>query len=137
MSNMMGGGDGHMMLNGGQSEFVEVKEESVQGSVEGEPHLKKGPWTAAEDAILLAYVNKHGEGNWNTVQKNSGLARCGKSCRLRWANHLRPNLKKGAFTEEEEKLIAKLHSQWGNKWAQMASKVCSLKLIYFAHIELQ
>ena len=86
---------------------------------------------------LLDYVNRHGEGNWNAVQKNSGLARCGKSCRLRWANHLRPDLKKGAFTEEEEKQIVKFHALWGNKWAQMASKVCSLKLIYFAHIELQ
>ncbi|KAK9284244.1 hypothetical protein L1049_023413 [Liquidambar formosana] len=56
--------------------------------------LKKGPWTPAEDAILTEYVTKHGEGNWNAVQRNSGLSRCGKSCRLRWANHLRPNLKK-------------------------------------------
>nr|CAD1822006.1 unnamed protein product [Ananas comosus var. bracteatus] len=67
----------------------------------GAPVLKKGPWTSAEDAILIDYVKKHGEGNWNAVQKNSGLSRCGKSCRLRWANHLRPNLKRGAITQEE------------------------------------
>ncbi|KAK1439823.1 hypothetical protein QVD17_05645 [Tagetes erecta] len=82
--------------------------------------LKKGPWTAAEDAILMEYVKKHGEGNWNAVQRNSGLMRCGKSCRLRWANHLRPNLKKGAFTPEEERQIIELHSKFGNKWARMA-----------------
>lgn len=85
--------------------------------------LKKGPWTAAEDAILVEYVRKHGEGNWNAVQRNSGLARCGKSCRLRWANHLRPNLKKGAFTPEEERLILELHAKYGNKWARMAAQV--------------
>ncbi|PKA48696.1 Transcription factor GAMYB [Apostasia shenzhenica] len=83
--------------------------------------LKKGPWTLAEDAILVEYVKKHGEGNWNAVQKHSGLSRCGKSCRLRWANHLRPNLKKGAFTQEEEQLIAELHAKMGNKWARMAT----------------
>ncbi|KAJ6346830.1 hypothetical protein OIU76_003500 [Salix suchowensis] len=83
--------------------------------------LKKGPWTSAEDAILIEYVKKHGEGNWNSVQKHSGLLRCGKSCRLRWANHLRPNLKKGAFTQEEEQLIIELHAKMGNKWARMAA----------------
>ncbi|KAJ7982434.1 transcription factor GAMYB [Quillaja saponaria] len=83
--------------------------------------LKKGPWTSAEDAILVEYVKKHGEGNWNAVQKHSGLYRCGKSCRLRWANHLRPNLKKGAFTADEEQLIAELHAKMGNKWARMAA----------------
>ncbi|KAL1560795.1 MYB-related transcription factor [Salvia divinorum] len=85
--------------------------------------LKKGPWTTAEDLLLLEYVKKHGEGNWNAVQRNSGLMRCGKSCRLRWANHLRPHLKKGAFSPEEERLIVELHAKMGNKWARMASEL--------------
>ncbi|KAI4366161.1 hypothetical protein MLD38_022075 [Melastoma candidum] len=85
--------------------------------------LKKGPWTAAEDAVLMEYVKINGEGNWNAVQKNTGLARCGKSCRLRWTNHLRPNLKKGSFTPEEERQIIELHSQLGNKWARMAAQL--------------
>ncbi|KAH7576738.1 hypothetical protein JRO89_XS01G0139400 [Xanthoceras sorbifolium] len=87
--------------------------------------LKKGPWTAAEDAILMEYVKKHGEGNWNAVQKNSGLMRCGKSCRLRWANHLRPNLKKGSFSPDEERIIIELHAKLGNKWARMAAQASS------------
>ncbi|KAJ8568523.1 hypothetical protein K7X08_028056 [Anisodus acutangulus] len=85
--------------------------------------LKKGPWTAIEDAILMEYVKKHGEGNWNAVQRNARLMRCGKSCRLRWANHLRPNLKKGAFSPEEEKNIIELHAKLGNKWARMAAQL--------------
>ncbi|CAK7323996.1 unnamed protein product [Dovyalis caffra] len=89
----------------------------------GGGELKKGPWTAAEDAILLEYVNKHGEGNWNALQKRSVLARCGKSCRLRWTNHLRPNLKKGSFSAEEERTIVELHAQFGNKWARMAARL--------------
>ncbi|XP_028801532.1 transcription factor MYB97-like [Neltuma alba] len=96
-------------------------ENGGSGTVSEEVVLKKGPWTAAEDAVLVEYVTKHGEGNWNAVHKNTGLARCGKSCRLRWANHLRPNLKKGAFSPEEEKLVLELHAQFGNKWARMAA----------------
>lgn len=112
---------------------VELKEEPavtspdtsvvINETEEAQQPVKKGPWTAVEDAILIDYVKRYGEGNWNAVQKNVGLQRCGKSCRLRWANHLRPNLKKGSFTPEEESLIIKLHSQLGNKWARMAAHV--------------
>ncbi|KAI4388192.1 hypothetical protein MLD38_000545 [Melastoma candidum] len=89
----------------------------------GEVALKKGPWTAAEDKVLVEYVERYGEGNWNAVRKKMGMLRCGKSCRLRWTNHLRPNLKKGSFTPEEEQLILELHSQLGNKWARMAAQL--------------
>ncbi|KAF5744995.1 MYB family protein [Tripterygium wilfordii] len=105
-----------------ESSLVE-EEASMGGNPLGDVALKKGPWTSAEDAILVAYVNKHGEGNWNAVQKHSGLSRCGKSCRLRWANHLRPDLKKGAFTPDEERHIIELHAKIGNKWARMAAEL--------------
>uniref|UniRef100_A0A0D9VVV5 Transcription factor GAMYB n=1 Tax=Leersia perrieri TaxID=77586 RepID=A0A0D9VVV5_9ORYZ len=91
------------------------------GEEEEEVALKKGPWTTAEDAELVQHVRQHGEGNWNSVQRMTSLLRCGKSCRLRWTNHLRPNLKKGSFSPDEELLIAQLHAQLGNKWARMAS----------------
>ncbi|XVE52359.1 hypothetical protein DITRI_Ditri02bG0116600 [Diplodiscus trichospermus] len=109
------------MLSKDQSESLLVDDANSGGGAGGGVVLKKGPWTSAEDAILIDYVKKHGEGNWNAVQKHSGLFRCGKSCRLRWANHLRPNLKKGAFTQDEEQLIIELHSKMGNKWARMAA----------------
>ncbi|XP_022765675.1 transcription factor MYB33-like [Durio zibethinus] len=109
------------MLSKDQTELPLIGDGSCGGGAGGGVALKKGPWTSAEDAILIEYVKKHGEGNWNAVQKHSGLFRCGKSCRLRWANHLRPNLKKGAFTQEEEQLIIELHAKMGNKWARMAA----------------
>uniref|UniRef100_A0ACD5WAS7 Uncharacterized protein n=1 Tax=Avena sativa TaxID=4498 RepID=A0ACD5WAS7_AVESA len=96
-------------------------EEVVQREEATPVVLKKGPWTTAEDAVLVNHVRQHGEGNWNAVQRLTGLLRCGKSCRLRWTNHLRPNLKKGCFSPDEELLIAQLHAQLGNKWARMAS----------------
>ncbi|KAK7259675.1 hypothetical protein RIF29_25288 [Crotalaria pallida] len=91
------------------------------GEGAGEVLLKKGPWTSDEDAMLVEYIKKHGEGNWGEVQRHSGLYRCGKSCRLRWANNLRPNLKKGAFTAEEERLIVELHAKMGNRWAHIVT----------------
>ena len=91
-----------------------------------EKTFHKGPWTSAEDQLLIGYVDKHGEGNWNAVQKHSGLSRCGKSCRLRWVNHLRPSLKKGSFTDKEEQRVVELHASMGNKWARMAAQVCDL-----------
>nr|KAJ0216463.1 hypothetical protein LSAT_V11C300102350 [Lactuca sativa] len=60
-----------------------------------------------------------------TKKKHFGLSRCGKSCRLRWENHLRPDLKKGAFTPKEEHHIIELHAKMGNKWARMAIEVYS------------
>jgi len=86
-------------------------------------NLRKGPWTLEEDDILAAYVTKHGPGNWNIVQKNTGLLRCGKSCRLRWTNHLHPDLKRGKFTPEEQSKINELHARMGNKWAKIAKEV--------------
>ena len=46
----------------------------------------------------------------------TGLQRCGKSCRLRWTNYLRPDLKHGEFTDAEEQTIIKLHSVVGNRY---------------------
>lgn len=111
------------MVSKDQTDSSSIDEGSCGGVLGGVGVLKKGPWTSAEDAMLVEYVKEHGEGNWNAVQKHSGLLRCGKSCRLRWANHLRPNLKKGAFTPAEEHLIIELHAKLGNKWARMAALV--------------
>lgn len=82
--------------------------------------LKKGAWTPEEDQKLVSYVNCHGEGGWRTLPEKAGLKRCGKSCRLRWANYLRPDIKRGEFTEDEERSIISLHALHGNKWAAIA-----------------
>ncbi|RZC65498.1 hypothetical protein C5167_009189 [Papaver somniferum] len=85
--------------------------------------LKKGPWTPEEDQKLVDYVQKHGHGSWRTLPKNAGLQRCGKSCRLRWANYLRPDIKRGRFSFEEEETIIQLHSVLGNKWSTIAARL--------------
>ncbi|CAN6978759.1 hypothetical protein BRARA_I04218 [Brassica rapa] len=85
--------------------------------------LKKGPWTAEEDEILVEYIKKNSHGSWRTLPKNAGLLRCGKSCRLRWTNYLRPDIKRGPFTPEEEKLVVQLHAILGNRWAAIAAQL--------------
>ncbi|KAG4134744.1 hypothetical protein ERO13_D08G175900v2 [Gossypium hirsutum] len=84
-------------------------------------NLKKGPWTPEEDQKLVDCINKHGHGSWRALPKLAGLNRCGKSCRLRWTNYLRPDIKRGKFTEEEERVIINLHAVLGNKWSRIAA----------------
>ncbi|KAL0392684.1 UNVERIFIED_CONTAM: Transcription factor [Sesamum radiatum] len=85
--------------------------------------LKKGAWSEEEDNKLRAYILRYGHWNWRLLPKFAGLARCGKSCRLRWMNYLRPGIKRGKYTMEEEDLIAKLHDELGNKWSAIAAKL--------------
>ncbi|CAN0928188.1 Transcription repressor MYB6 [Linum grandiflorum] len=86
-------------------------------------HTNKGAWTKEEDQRLIDYIRSHGEGCWRSLPKSAGLLRCGKSCRLRWINYLRPDLKRGNFTESEDELIVKLHSLLGNKWSLIAGRL--------------
>ncbi|CAN0886091.1 Transcription factor MYB15, partial [Linum grandiflorum] len=85
--------------------------------------LKKGPWTSEEDHILINYIQLYGHGNWRALPKLAGLLRCGKSCRLRWTNYLRPDIKRGNFTREEEDTIIELHNMLGNRWSTIAAKL--------------
>ncbi|KAI3823062.1 hypothetical protein L1987_04488 [Smallanthus sonchifolius] len=85
-----------------------------------EEKWRKGPWTTEEDRLLIHHVNLHGEGRWNSVATLSGLKRNGKSCRLRWVNYLRPDLKRGRITPHEETIILDLHARWGNRWSTIA-----------------
>ncbi|KAJ6833218.1 transcription factor WER-like [Iris pallida] len=85
--------------------------------------LHRGPWTAKEDALLTDFIQSHGEGNWRSLPKRAGLLRCGKSCRLRWMNYLRPDIKRGNINQDEEDLIIRLHSLLGNRWSLIAGRL--------------
>ncbi|XP_010928123.1 transcription factor MYB80 [Elaeis guineensis] len=86
-------------------------------------NVKRGQWTPEEDNKLSSYIAQHGTRNWRLIPKNAGLQRCGKSCRLRWTNYLRPDLKHGEFSECEEQTIVKLHSVVGNRWSLIAAQL--------------
>ncbi|KAI6697426.1 hypothetical protein NL676_017545 [Syzygium grande] len=85
--------------------------------------MKKGTWTPEEDKKLKDYVSQYGFWNWRKLPKYAGLSRCGKSCRLRWMNYLRPDIKRGNYTKEEEDTIVRLQALLGNKWSAIASKL--------------
>ncbi|GAB4859086.1 hypothetical protein Ancab_010552 [Ancistrocladus abbreviatus] len=82
--------------------------------------LRRGPWTVEEDLALVNYIATHGDGRWNSLARCAGLKRTGKSCRLRWLNYLRPDVRRGNITLEEQLLILELHSRWGNRWSKIA-----------------
>ena len=78
--------------------------------------VKKGPWTAEEDKKLVTFILTNGHCCWRALPKLAGLRRCGKSCRLRWTNYLRPDLKRGLLNEAEEQLVIDLHARLGNRY---------------------
>ncbi|KAJ6288241.1 hypothetical protein OIU76_024269 [Salix suchowensis] len=89
-------------------------------------NVKKGPWSPEEDAILKTYIEQHGTGgNWIALPQKIGLKRCGKSCRLRWLNYLRPNIRHGGFSEEEDDIICSLYISIGSR--EQAARRASLK----------
>ncbi|XP_011082230.1 transcription factor MYB6 [Sesamum indicum] len=84
--------------------------------------VKRGSWSPEEDATLRTYLHNHGTGgNWIALPHKAGLQRCGKSCRLRWLNYLRPDIKHGAFTQDEENVICNLYRKIGSRWSVIAS----------------
>eukprot|EP01018_Ginkgo_biloba_P023588 Gb_28533 [translate_table: standard] len=85
--------------------------------------LKRGLWTEEEDMLLIKYIEANGVIRWSTLPKKAGLMRSGKSCRLRWMNYLRPEIKRGHISPDEEELIIRLHNLLGNRWALIAGRV--------------
>lgn len=87
-------------------------------------NVKRGPWSPDEDAKLKSYIQVHGTGgNWIALPQKIGLKRCGKSCRLRWLNYLRPNIKHGGFSDEEDDIIYTLYMAIGTRWSIIAAQL--------------
>ncbi|KAK8956068.1 Transcription factor RAX3 [Platanthera guangdongensis] len=87
-------------------------------------NVKKGPWSSEEDSKLKLFIDKFGTGgNWIALPHKAGLKRCGKSCRLRWLNYLRPNIKHGEFSEAEDTTICTLFASIGSRWSIIASQL--------------
>ncbi|KAF2300976.1 hypothetical protein GH714_018806 [Hevea brasiliensis] len=85
--------------------------------------VNKGAWTPEEDKKLAEIIAIHGARRWKTIAAKAGLNRCGKSCRLRWLNYLRPNIKRGNISDQEEDLILRLHKLLGNRWSLIAGRL--------------
>ncbi|KAL2324851.1 hypothetical protein Fmac_023909 [Flemingia macrophylla] len=94
-----------------------------KSSFENEDNVKQGAWSAEEDKMLINYIQLHGEGNWSELSKRAGLKRRGKSCRLRWLNYLKPDIKRGNISKDEEDLVIRLHNLLGNRWSLIAGRL--------------
>ncbi|XP_047342738.1 transcription factor MYB114-like [Impatiens glandulifera] len=84
---------------------------------------RKDSWTSQEDHKLAEIISIHGPRKWKTISIMAGLNRCDKNCRLRWMNYLRPNIKRGNISEQEEDLIVRLHKLIGNRWSLIAGRL--------------
>uniref|UniRef100_K9LXG1 R2R3 MYB n=1 Tax=Iris fulva TaxID=92176 RepID=K9LXG1_9ASPA len=102
--------------------MMERNERSERGG-KGKGNVQRGTWTAEEDIKLVSYVKAHGDKKWRELPAKSGLNRCGRSCRLRWLNYLRPGIKRGNISEDEEHLIIRLHNLLGNRWSIIAGRI--------------
>ncbi|GKV47092.1 hypothetical protein SLEP1_g54020 [Rubroshorea leprosula] len=91
--------------------------------MEGPLGVRKGAWTEEEDDLLKRCIQRYGEGRWHQVPVKAGLNRCRKSCRLRWLNYLKPNIKRGKFEDDEVDLIIRLHKLLGNRWTLIAGRL--------------
>ncbi|KAL2651021.1 hypothetical protein R1flu_019149 [Riccia fluitans] len=83
------------------------------------PDLVKGPWTKEEDDRIMELVGKYGAKKWSVIAQNLP-GRIGKQCRERWHNHLNPNIKRDAWTQQEDLALIQAHQIYGNKWAEIA-----------------
>ncbi|XP_062504214.1 myb-related protein B-like isoform X2 [Corticium candelabrum] len=81
--------------------------------------MVKGGWTNQEDDQLRVLVERYGPRQWSKIAEHMP-GRIGKQCRERWHNHINPEVRKTAWTEEENCKILNLHQELGNKWAEIA-----------------
>ena len=73
---------------------VKIIKMSLKPTQNGDDVLRKGPWMLEEDEILVEYVRQFGARDWSSIRSKGLLPRTGKSCRLRWVNKLKPDLKR-------------------------------------------
>ncbi|KAJ4972550.1 hypothetical protein NE237_005724 [Protea cynaroides] len=118
------GQDKNHKLGLGEITLGDKKREELRKKVKGGASANwiKGQWTDEEDRLLVRLVKQYGVRKWAQIAQKL-IGRAGKQCRERWHNHLRPDIKKDIWSEEEEKLLVEAHKKVGNKWAEIAKQI--------------
>ncbi|XP_020686563.1 transcription factor MYB98-like [Dendrobium catenatum] len=104
------------------NKFMPNKRRTTNGIIHKKVNLIKGQWSLEEDKLLVKLVEQFGLRKWSHIAQMLN-GRIGKQCRERWHNHLRPNIKKDTWSEEEDKILIQAHSEIGNKWAEIAKRL--------------
>ncbi|CAL4917881.1 unnamed protein product [Urochloa decumbens] len=111
------GEDHGQMADSMASKNVEAK--AYAGTSAAGNNVARGQWIPEEDTMLRGLVEQHGKRAWSDIAKEFP-GRIGKQCRERWINHLDPEIKNTAWTEDEELLLVKYHKKFGKKWVKIA-----------------
>lgn len=84
------------------------------------PGLHKGPWKKDEDAIVLKMVSRMGidKVKWSAIAEQLP-GRIGKQCRERWFNHLDPSIKRGEWSDDENRILYEAQKHFGNRWCEI------------------
>ncbi|XP_057983894.1 transcription factor MYB98-like [Malania oleifera] len=110
----------------GHYKEADLKKGRLQAKRKGQGREKsdviKGQWTPEEDRLLVQLVEEFGVKKWSHIAQMLN-GRVGKQCRDRWHNHLRPDIRKDTWTEEEDKILVQAHIDLGNKWAEIAKRL--------------
>ncbi|XWS40724.1 hypothetical protein CRYUN_Cryun17cG0019900 [Craigia yunnanensis] len=85
-------------------------------------NIIKGQWTPQEDRLLVQLIRRHGTKKWSQIAKMLN-GRVGKQCRERWHNHLRPDIKKDLWSEDEDRILIQAHKEIGNKWVEIVRRL--------------
>ncbi|CAN1231952.1 Transcription factor MYB119 [Linum grandiflorum] len=129
-SNLYGGG-GWPTIGGYHQQLMRLAEGGDKNSGVGSKRQSassaggsfiKGQWTEEEDRELVSLVMQFGTKKWAQIAERL-TGRAGKQCRERWHNHLRPNIKKDGWSEQEEIVLVKAHAKMGNRWAEIAKMI--------------
>ncbi|KAK7377380.1 hypothetical protein VNO80_02804 [Phaseolus coccineus] len=83
------------------------------------PYYRVNHWREDEDEKLIQLVQEHGPQHWNAIAQHI-QGRSGKSCRLRWRNHLSPGVNRNPFSKEEEERLIAAREFYGAKWATIS-----------------
>lgn len=87
--------------------------------------LRKSPnkWTKEEDQKLATLVSIYGEKKWKKISAEMGGLKTGAQCAQHWKRVLSPDIRKGAWDENEEDLLFRLVTQHGSCWKKIAKKI--------------